>query len=91
MGECVSEVLLQHPGELHVRALGELHVEPDGLVLPGREPGLIFPRDHSPVIVILILTLQVRLAVSFINLDVLPRVVVDIKVMEFREILKRIF
>ena len=73
-----AEVLVQHPGEPHVGALGELHMEPDGLVLPGREPGLILSGDHSPVVVILILTLHVCRAVSFIDLDVFPGVVVNI-------------
>ena len=62
-------------------------MEPDGLVLPGREPGLILSGDHSPVVVILILTLHVCRAVSFIDLDVFPGVVVNIQVMEFRKIL----
>ena len=62
-------------------------MEPDPLVLPGGETGLVLPGDHSPVVVILILTLHVCRAVSFIDLDVFPGVVVNIQVMEFREIL----
>ena len=62
-------------------------MEPDGLVLPGRESGLVLPGDHSPIVVILILTLKVCRAVSFVDLDVFPGVVVNIQVMEFREIL----
>ena len=78
MRERIAKVLLQHPGELHVRTLGELHVEPDGLVLPGGQPGLVLPGDHGPIIVILILTLKIGQAVSFVCLDVFPRVVVNI-------------
>ena len=60
----------------------ELDVEPDPLVLPGRETRLVLPGDHRPVVILLVLTENLRGAVRLLHLDVLPGVVVDVVLVE---------
>ena len=82
-----AEILIKHPGKVHVRTFRELHVEPDPLVLPGGETGLVLPGDHSPVVVELVLAEHLGGTVRLLHLDVVPGVVVDVVLVALREIL----
>ena len=55
MGIGGAEILVKHPGEVHVRTFRELDVEPDPLVLPGGQTRLVLPGYHGPVVVQLVL------------------------------------
>ena len=82
-----AEILIKHPGKVHVGTFRELHVEPDPLVLPGGQTGLVLPGYHSPVVVQLVLAQNLGGAVSLLHLDVVPGVVVDVVLVQLRQIL----
>ena len=82
-----AEILVKHPGKLHVRTFRELHMEPDPLVLPGGQTRLVLPGYHGPVVVQLVLAENLGGAVRLLHLDVVPGVVVDVVLVALREIL----
>ena len=63
-----AEILVKHPGKLHVRTFGELDMEPDPLVLPGGETRLVLPGYHGPVVVQLVLAENLGGAVRLLHL-----------------------
>ena len=82
-----AEILVKHPGKLHVRTFGELDMEPDPLVLPGGETRLVLPGYHGPVVVQLVLAENLGGAVRLLHLDVVPGVVEHVVLVALREIL----
>ena len=73
-----AEILIKHPGKFHVRTFRELDMEPDPLILPGGQTGLVLPGYHGPVVVQLVLAENLGGAVRLLDLDVVPGVVVDV-------------
>ena len=87
MGERVAEIFIKHPGKSHVRTFGEFDMEPDDFILPGRQGCFIFPGNHGSIVIILVLAKFLRSTICLIDLDVLPRVVVDVVWVELGQVL----
>ena len=73
----VTQVFVEHPGEVDVGPFRELDVEPDCLILSRPELSFVHSGDYRSILVLLILAF-VCFTFCFVGLDKLPGVVFHI-------------